>query len=299
MHRDFWHDKLTGLDSDTIFMKYHHESSFIWIVSWIQNFFWDAVGPQSHRAKHSLMQVVYPAAFIHLVRPLLLVWLISSSFQMRSYRSNLCTVYSWIEKRKKKTAKPYHLLQGCAHKPCLSSCHGDISRLDDFKVGFLCEMGSTERKWWSWKTDERDQTADDTFLVFVFLLIIDRNSWIQIIQFADWHRPLWLWLVKGFCKFPPIFNLCCLWLDVCASVPSDTEFPWRQVRPSASKDDMKRWTTALHSLHLRTLTMTSPAVTALTAATASIPLPALHLPVRNHRRQTLKKAIYSKTHSNR
>ncbi|XP_029362465.1 cysteine/serine-rich nuclear protein 2 isoform X2 [Echeneis naucrates] len=45
---------------------------------------------------------------------------------------------------------------------------------------------------------------------------------------------------------------------------------------------MKRWTTALHSLHLRTLTMTSPAVTAQTAVTASTPPPALHLPVRNH-----------------
>lgn len=62
--------------------------------------------------------------------------------------------------------------------------------------------------------------------------------------------------------------------------PQILKFPWRQVRPSASNEDMKRWTTALHSLHLRTLTMTSPAVTVLTAVTAStLPL-ALHLPVR-------------------
>lgn len=78
-----------------------------------------------------------------------------------------------------------------------------------------------------------------------------------------------------------------LWLDVCCSVPSDTEFPWRQGRPSASNEDMKRWTTALRSLHPKTPTMTSPAATALTAATASTPPPALHLPVRNARRRVL------------
>lgn len=86
----------------------------------------------------------------------------------------------------------------------------------------------------------------------------------------------------------PWCRVCCLWLDACCSVPSDTEFPWRQVRPSASNEDMKRWTTALHSLPLRTPTMTSPAVTALTAVTASTPLPAPHLPVRNTGRRTLK-----------
>lgn len=90
-----------------------------------------------------------------------------------------------------------------------------------------------------------------------------------------------------------VLPVCCPWLDVCCSVPPDTEFPWRQVRPSASNEDMKRWTTALHSLPLRTPTMTSPAVTALTAVTASTLLPALHLPVRNNRRHTLK-AIRSK-----
>lgn len=42
---------------------------------------------------------------------------------------------------------------------------------------------------------------------------------------------------------------------------------------------MKRWTAALCSRHLRTLTMTSPAATALTAATASTPRPAPHLRV--------------------
>lgn len=78
-----------------------------------------------------------------------------------------------------------------------------------------------------------------------------------------------------------------LWLDVCCSAPSDTEFPWRQGRPSASNEDMKRWTTALHSLRPKTPTMTSPAATALTAATASTPPPVLHLPVRNTRRHML------------
>lgn len=152
---------------------------------------------------------------------------------------------------------------------------------------------------------------------------------IQVIQFLTDDRNILslrcsiskqilhslLSLMKGFCKFPPRIHFFSPHLLVrillvqlkhsfvvrgstCAALcPSDTEFPWRQVRPSASNEDMKRWTTALHSPHLRTPTMTSPAVTALTAVTASTPLPALHLPVRNSRRHTLK-AIHSKTHSN-
>lgn len=74
---------------------------------------------------------------------------------------------------------------------------------------------------------------------------------------------------------------------VAALCPPDSQFPWRQVRPSASNDDMKRWTTALHSLHRRTQTMTSPAVTARTAVTASTPLLALHLPVSANGRHVL------------
>lgn len=75
---------------------------------------------------------------------------------------------------------------------------------------------------------------------------------------------------------------------VAALCPPDSQFPWRQVRPSASNDDMKRWTTALHSLHRRTQTMTSPAVTARTAVTASTPLLALHLPVSANGRHVLQ-----------
>lgn len=64
------------------------------------------------------------------------------------------------------------------------------------------------------------------------------------------------------------------------SPPSDIKFPWRQFRLSASSEDLRRWTVALPTLHQRTLTMKSPAVTVLTAVTASTPPPALHSHVR-------------------
>uniref|UniRef100_H2UMA0 Cysteine and serine rich nuclear protein 2 n=1 Tax=Takifugu rubripes TaxID=31033 RepID=H2UMA0_TAKRU len=67
-------------------------------------------------------------------------------------------------------------------------------------------------------------------------------------------------------------------VPVCAP---DTAFPWRKGRLSASKEDMKRWKTALHSPRSKTPTMTSPAATVPTAATASTPPPAPHLPVSN------------------
>lgn len=45
--------------------------------------------------------------------------------------------------RKKKRARSRRdlLLRGCSQKPCLPSCHGDVSRLDDFKVGFHVRWG--------------------------------------------------------------------------------------------------------------------------------------------------------------
>lgn len=75
-------------------------------------------------------------------------------------------------------------------------------------------------------------------------------------------------------------NRLSLTISLSVSPPSDAKFPWRQFHLSASSEDSRRWTVALHTLRPRTRTMTSPAVTALTAVIASTPPPVLHSYVR-------------------
>lgn len=95
------------------------------------------------------------------------------------------------------------------------------------------------------------------------------------------------------CRKSSLINGFSMNLNIVASValtvPSDSRFPWRQVRPLASNEDMKRWTAALCSLHLRTRTMTSPAMTAQTAVTASTHLPAPRSLVSNSRADVEKR----------
>lgn len=93
-----------------------------------------------------------------------------------------------------------------------------------------------------------------------------------------------LLLIYIFYSFVMVVHVWILLAIVCQSVgqslylsvmPPDAVFPWRQCHLAAWSADLRRWTAARRVPHPKIQMMTSPAVTALIAATVSMLPPAL------------------------